>query len=191
VSEQACFLKAIVAFSGNDDVVKGLNAKNFACFGKLAMDIHISFTRFQFAGRVVMDKNHRRCSVGDDISKDLPRMNRAFVPKKSFFVTLNLFQGLVYQKDAEKHRIGVTPAKAGVQKGQKKLDSCFRRNDISQVKKDFLNNLLNRRFPRSKSPPAWPESSACRFRLASYSPPPVSIRPRSPPQSAEKYRGEK
>jgi len=62
-------------------MIKNLNTKNFACLGKLTMDIQIRFTRLKCSGWVVMDKNHRCRTVSNDIGKDLSRMNRAFVDK--------------------------------------------------------------------------------------------------------------
>ena len=45
-----------------------------------------------------------------------------------------------YYQNAEKLHSIVTPAKAGVQKILKRLDSCFRRNDNIRPKRTFLAN---------------------------------------------------
>src|SRR5512139_3469779 len=60
-------------------MIKNLNTKNLTCFGKLTMDVQVGFTRLKFSRWVVMNKNHPCCTVSNDISKNLPRMDRAFV----------------------------------------------------------------------------------------------------------------
>ena len=73
--------------------------------------------------------------------------------------TIFLFK---YKEATAKLNKGVTPAKAGVQKFLKKLDSRFRGNDnpgFSQfaLKKSVL--LINKRAIQRKHNPSWPTSS--------------------------------
>jgi hypothetical protein len=55
-------------------MIKNLNTKNLARFGKLTMDIQVRFTRLKFSRWMVMYKNHGCRTVGNDISKNLARM---------------------------------------------------------------------------------------------------------------------
>ena len=60
-------------------MVKNLNTKNLACFGKLTMDVQVGFTRLKFSRWMVMYKNHGRRTVSNNIGKNFSRMDRTFV----------------------------------------------------------------------------------------------------------------
>jgi DNA-binding FrmR family transcriptional regulator len=65
--------------------------------------------------------------------------------QKSFYLLrLERVKGQIWalaEKVAEKCHSNVTPAKAGVQKAFKRLDSCFRRNGILWPKWSFSETL--------------------------------------------------
>ncbi len=62
-------------------MIKHPQAQYFGGFNQLLVDFQVTVAGLEFAGRVIVSKNHGGGSVGDHIGKDLSGMDLAFVQK--------------------------------------------------------------------------------------------------------------
>lgn len=81
LSYQTSSLKTVVAFARDDNMVQNTESEYLPGVRQLIMHTKVGFAGVAVAGRMVVRKDHSGRAIGNNISEDLARVNRALIEK--------------------------------------------------------------------------------------------------------------